>query len=225
MKIKLQIKGKPIVYACGECGHNFSKYAGDAIEYHKEFYRKNPRHQRVKGEFRGGKVTQKFHRARRRIVSGRMVLVSKYLKKNYSCLDVGAGAGTFAHKIKDKVNDVECTELDPSLISECKRLGFKSYSGDFSNLHFDKKFDIVFAWHVLEHVRNVKPFLDNMRDISRRLFILEIPVTNLRRKFDGHFHKFTHKSLEMCLNSSGFKIIETKSGIQKPAIFAVCEIC
>ena len=60
-----------------------------------------------------------------------MEYVLGFLDETYACLDIGAGAGTFALALDGEVGSVECTELTPALVTECERLGFKTYEEDF----------------------------------------------------------------------------------------------
>ena len=103
-------------------------------------------------------------------------MIDQYLNEKYSWLDVGAGAGTFAKHLQDKVDSIECTELDPSLINECRKLGFTTYEEDFLNLEISKKYDVVSAWHVLEHVENIESFLEKMSKLVLKHCIIEIPL-------------------------------------------------
>ena len=52
-----------------------------------------------------------FHITREKIVKNRIIKIQNYINDNHNCLDVGAGAGTFAKEIKQYVNSIECLEL------------------------------------------------------------------------------------------------------------------
>ena len=91
-------------------------------------------------------------------------------------MDIGAGAGTFASHLKDLVTEIECTELSQCLIDESRNLGFKTYDEDFLKIDFDRKYDMVSAWHVLEHVDNPEAFLAKTKELSNRYVVIEIPL-------------------------------------------------
>lgn len=216
---------EPECYRCDKCGHIYRTFDGDAIEYHSKFYRK--KFKRDKSEFdKDGKVNDRFHQARYNIVNSRVALLSSLLQPNDVCLDVGAGAGTFAKALLTKVKSVECTELDPKLIEECRRLGFTTYEKDFFEVNLpDKGYDWVFAWHVLEHVDNVKEFVSKMKRLSRNYVVVEIPTNRkVKVKFDGHYHLFSTKSLRQLFENCGLTPILQTEGIQSPSSLIIGQI-
>ena len=88
---------------------------------------------------------------------------------------------------------------------------------DFANNHFEK-FDITFSFHVLEHVYNIKGFIKNMFDITRKggLMILELPnedddlslLSDNYRKiihFPAHVSHFTKDMLSKLVEESGIE--------------------
>lgn len=219
-------------FKCTNCGHIYRKYTGDGIDYHTNVYRKKCG-LRESSEVVNGQITDKFHKNRHLIVTGRLKLINKYLNKSYNLLDVGAGAGTFAKIVQPFVNSVECTELSPILLKECDRLGFKTYNVDFSIVNFKTTFNIITIWHVLEHIENLSGFVKKIKEICNNIVIIEIPTltSKLCKKvrqlkppnefFDGHYHYFTIKSLKI-LFSDHFNIIEAhENGCQKPCLFMV----
>jgi len=220
-------------FECKSCGHIYRRYLGNEVEYHQNQYR-NIERRDVSEISDDGVVKPLFHEKRKEICERRVSLVSQYLSKVHSYLDIGAGAGTYIDTIRDKVGKIECTELDGSLIQECKRLGFRVYEESFLEIEFSSKYDVVSAWHVLEHVDDADRFLQKCSSITSEYCIIEVPLlvsisgTGRRRRlvdphagvYDGHAHYFTKKSFEI-MASKYFKIIELKEGVQSPALFAV----
>lgn len=224
------------VYECQVCSHIHRKFLGDSIEYHQQQYRKDER--RTSDEIsQTGEIKEKFHENRKGIVSKRMSFLQKYLKEEMECLDIGAGAGTFAKNLSNTCRSVECTELDPNLIKECQRLGFKTYSEDFLKISFEKKYDFVSAWHVLEHVEDIKSFVEKLKEVSRDLVCIEIPLLKAidgkgrerklyppnKGRYDGHTHYFCKESFE-ALTAESFEILELKEGVQTPALFCMMRV-
>ena len=225
------------IHKCEDCKHVFIEYEGDSIDFHAEQFRNVEKSSRDINEFdQQGNITDLFHQKRERIISKRMDYVKGLLDENYTCLDVGAGGGTFARELNREVKLVECTELTPVLIEECRTLGFKTYEEDFLQMKENKKYDIVFAWHVLEHVVDITSFKEKLKNLSKRYVILEVPLLTAlnglgrTRKlknpnthgFDGHAHYFTERSFK-ALFEKDFNIIEVKEGVQSPALFAILE--
>ena len=214
------------VFRCPDCEHVFRRPPGDQIEYHAETYRNQKVSHRTKGEFDGeGNVTGNFHKARKKIVEDRLKLVQQYLHKDFVCLDVGAGAGTFARIIEPHVKRVDCTELAPPLIVECQRLGFTTYAEDFLTLDINERYDIVFAWHVLEHVEDTNSFIKKMKELATKHLIIEIPINRRMRadhEYDGHVHYFSGTSFQTLLSNHHLAIHSVGEGVQNPALLAVC---
>ena len=225
------------VYKCVQCAHIYRDYQEDLIKYHQTQYRKGGSATRKENEIGpDGNITQEFHNQRKWIVEGRLKMIEKYLKPNFFCLDIGAGAGTFASEIGDKVNKVDCTELDAGLIAESRRLGFQTYSENYLTLDFDKQYDFISAWHVLEHIEDIRTFVEKTSNNTKKLLCIEVPLlislkgTGRRRsltspntpKYDGHVHYFTSESFRN-LFESHFEILDMKEGTQSPALFAILE--
>lgn len=222
-------------FKCELCEHIHRRYSGNATEYHKNQYRKIERRD-ISEINEKGEIQELFHTKRDNICKRRIAFVEEYLLESDECLDIGSGAGTYSNKLKKHVKNVQCTELDPSLIAECQRLGFEVYEEDFLKLQFKNRFDIVSAWHVLEHVDDVESFLGKCAQLTKRYCIIEVPLlqslsgTGRTRKlvdpsvgtYDGHAHYFNKTSFVQ-LAEKYFSIIEIKEGVQSPALFAVME--
>jgi len=212
---------KDFLWICTSCKHGYREFENNLIDYHKNEYRKN--FTRVRNEFdENGNVTQIFHDARKKIVEERLMIVKKYLNKNCTIVDIGSGAGTFAYTIKPFVKNIICLELDDALVKESNRLGFKTIQEDFITTNFTKTFDIVFAWHVLEHIENIHEFIKKCYKLSNEYVIIEVPTRRAaKQKFDGHVHYFNENSLSRLAHLHGFKIEKIQNGVQKPAILII----
>tara|TARA_R110002110_G_scaffold45817_4_gene139289 strand:+ start:383 stop:1123 length:741 start_codon:yes stop_codon:yes gene_type:complete len=226
------------VYQCKSCEHIYCDYKGDIVDYHVNMYRALTGPRRDKEEIdASGQVTELFHTKREDMVAKRMSFIENILTEDYECLDIGAGAGTFAKSLAKRVKTVECTELSANLLEECKRLGFKTYDEDILTLELEKKYDIVFAWHVLEHLEDIHAFVDKVRNLTKRYVVIEVPLLTAlngqgrRRRlkepnlgnFDGHAHYFSHRSFRLLFEEQ-FEILEIKEGVQSPALFALMEV-
>ena len=204
---------------CDSCGHGFRSYEGDPTEYHAIEYRK--RFKRVSNEITdNGMITPSFHRVRKSICKSRIKLLKGLLQPEFNCLDIGAGGGTFAKLLSKEVKNVDCTEVDPNVASEIEKLGLKVSVGDFMTMSFDNKYDIVFAWHVAEHIPDIQAFVEKAMAITTRYLVLEVPTNRkIKEYFDGHYHHFSLTSFRLCLKDP--RILWVREGIQSPSLLGV----
>jgi|TARA_R110000824_G_scaffold45808_2_gene132310 ubiquinone/menaquinone biosynthesis C-methylase UbiE len=197
---------------------------------------------RVSDEFDSqGRVTEKFHKARKRICVSRVGYIEEYITTVQTCLDVGAGAGTFAHRLERSHPelDIECLELDPMIVEECQRLGFHTYNKSFFENKFDKTYDVVFLWHVLEHVKDAHAFLSKAVTLADKYVILEVPLLQAMNgtgrirslkapnigNYDGHAHYFNKQSfIKLVEKIDHLEIIEIREGTQTPALFSALSV-
>ncbi len=93
-------------------------------------------------------------------------------------LDVGCGVGTFldiCKKNKWKVEGVDPSPKASKLIQS--KYGIKVYEGDFNKIKFNKKYDIITFWGVLEHVLNPIKTINKATNILNKngLIVFEVP--------------------------------------------------
>ena len=214
----------PHIYQCDSCRHVYRTPPVNPLEYHKEGYRKDPKNRRVKGEFDAhGRPTKAFHRARQKIVRDRIKIIKHYLSRKDSCLDVGAGGGTFALAVYPHVAGVDCLEVDPHLAAECRK-EFQTYESDIISPKTNGlTYDVIFMWHVLEHLQQPAAALHKISRMAQRMAFVEIPFGRpIPQRYDGHCHYFSSQSFEKIL--SPFNIVEIREGVQKPARLAILEV-
>tara|TARA_Y100000389_G_scaffold194822_1_gene225346 strand:+ start:152 stop:838 length:687 start_codon:yes stop_codon:yes gene_type:complete len=221
---------KKDTFKCSVCNHIFRNYKEDGIIYHSTIYRYTDKGRKGSNEIVDNNITEVFHKRRIPIVNKRYDFIKKYIDTGTTVIDIGGGAGTFANRIKSNVKSVDITEVNPMLVKECRRLGFKTYEGNIINYEF-KKYDIVTLWHVLEHIQDPIPFINKIKTMFRKYLIIEIPTLSSKENnkkrgfpppnncFDGHYHYFTYESLKNIFKD--FKIVECREGVQTPAIFMV----
>tara|TARA_R100000664_G_C2755370_1_gene143106 strand:+ start:2419 stop:3180 length:762 start_codon:yes stop_codon:yes gene_type:complete len=194
-------------HRCDNCNHIFVDYQEDGLDFHKNDWRK-----KQKG---GVNFDSSFHLFREGIVERRSEVVREYTegKNCKSLIDVGAGGGSFLLKLKQRwwdipLKNLEAQEISTHCINYLNGEGFKTHQGDFNEIEFKKQYDVVTAWHVLEHVKDVKTFAKQIDKITKKYFIVEVPMAsgsnggygrnpNTHEKgFNGHFHFFTEESMK-----------------------------
>ena len=216
-------------FKCVDCGHIYVNYEGDGLKYHKNEYRTKNFGTRVSNEINGGKFTSEFHKARKEICEKRVSKITNLIDENYNLLDIGSGGGTFVNMVKDKFANVDCQEISDVCIENLKDYGYKVYSGDFNSIEFGKKYDFVTCYHVLEHIKDIKGFLNRVNKVVDKYLVIEIPKCKREipkdfkeRGWDGHYHYFSENSLIKLFENS-FKILKLEEGVQTPAIHVIME--
>ncbi len=141
-----------------------------------------------------------------------------------SLLDVGCGGGGLvyaAHKL-----GWNAFGIDPSQVAV--ELGRKKWNldtivkADLTDFDSKQKFDVITAYHVLEHLYYPQQALDRIRNFLKPegLFVIQVPnfasvdlrvdinIWNTMTHLPFHTIHFTPKSLEALLESAGFTVIE-----------------
>lgn len=208
------------VHICGFCGHRYRPHEGDPLEFHDKTYRTT--HQRQKGEIDETGVTETFHKQRALIVARRVARIKKYLKPTDTVLDAGGGAGTFAAAIRGLVASVTVSEVNHQLLDACRELGLPTVESSIQNMPTDPVYDVVFAWHSLEHCEPLGPAADRLKALFRKYLIIEIPKERgAPPQFDGHYQFFSDESLQLLF--SDLVIRQYGDGVQAPARLVVFE--
>lgn len=148
-------------------------------------------------------------------------LINKYSSTPSSILDYGCGTGEFLNFQKKKGWDV--TGVEPSEIARAKAnilLGNKVY--EHSDLLEKKSFNIITLWHVLEHVHELNPTIQKLKDLLSPEGHLIIAVPN-PNSHDCHHYKnhwagydtprhlwhFSQDTMKLLMKLNGLTIVET----------------
>ena len=123
--------------------------------------------------------------------------------KYKTAIDIGSGEGKHAKILK--AAGLQVFQLD-------KYSDTAEYKVDFIEYKFDRKFDIVFCSHVIEHQRNVGNFLDKIFDIMSDdgLLIICAPKHHAENLIEGHLNCFFTSYFSQHLIHSGFDLKEGK---------------
>lgn len=104
-----------------------------------------------------------------------------FIGENSKVLDVGCGEGFFLERIIQEKNcDVTGLESNQKAIDKCTSKGITALKisiQDFSNENVEN-FDVVCLFQVLEHIVNVKDFLDSITNVMKKGSTLIIGVPN-----------------------------------------------
>ncbi|MBY8258203.1 class I SAM-dependent methyltransferase [Vibrio fluvialis] len=101
-------------------------------------------------------------------------------------IEIGAGNGTLInHLINRNISYKSLTAIEYSSFGvEClKKLGVEVYSKSVCDIQFDKTFDTIAMFQVLEHMDNINQTFDAIYNLSNQGANIHIAVPNKRTRF------------------------------------------
>ena len=156
--------------------------------------------------------------------------IASGLPEGASVLDVGCGRGHFLRYLRETRPDLRLSgvDLSPNAPSD----GIRYYQGDFLTTAFEERFDALVSLAVIEHVADVRGFVDRLRDLaepdgavtimtlneSSLLYALArtgqrvgVPLAFDRLYSRHHLHHFTRSSLRKLLEGRGFQVVSERT--------------
>lgn len=141
------------------------------------------------------------------------------LKKEGSILDFGCGTGEFLHAMQNSGWSI--TGVEPSDLARSKAVNLTKQH-IHNTLEVPNYFDVITAWHVVEHVPDLAETVLKLKSCLKKDGILFIAVPNFQSP-DGNSYKenwagfdvprhlwhFSKKSMNALLESAGLKLIDT----------------
>jgi len=149
-----------------------------------------------------------------------------------SVLDVGCSSGGFLHALTKRYpGDYEVlgTDISSAPLEYAKKMGIPVVKGDFLNHVFEKRFDAVTFWAVMEHLMEPRLFLEKTASILSPSGLCIILVPNLRSLavrllgakyryiLPEHINYFTSKTLEAFVKRD-FNIVSISSTHFNPIV-------
>lgn len=108
----------------------------------------------------------------------RLALMARH-RKSGTLLDVGAGIGQLLNHARTFYSAVYGTEISTSAIEIAKqKYGIDLIHGQLEELDFERTYDNIALFHILEHVPNPATFLRKCHDLLNPGGILTIAVPN-----------------------------------------------
>src|SRR5574344_230668 len=143
------------------------------------------------------------------------------LIEDKNILDFGCGPADFLAMANNLAKDVVGIELDLGLREHFEKENLKVFSSinDLAN----NKFDTIFMFPVLEHIKNPIELLENFKNILNKdgKVVIEVPnsddalLTLYKNKafseftyWSPHLFSYNEKSLKLLLKKAGFKVIK-----------------
>lgn len=204
------------VYKCNDCGVHFLYPYYDEIKlenYYNGIYRK----EYTQEDYYNKNQIKEFFDKSLPEAKKRVDRIKKYLKKEDKILEVGCSSGYFLHTIKNSVNSVYGTEWDERNASYCKNNNIQVKKNPEE---FNIKFNKIFMFHVLEHIKDPIHFLKKLKNClsDEGMLFIEVPnnedillsiydIPEFRDFYyqSAHIWYFNKKSLGILLNKSGYK--------------------
>lgn len=157
----------------------------------------------------------------------RVDMVSDYLRKKQSLLDIASGYGLFLkemEKLGYKVTGIEVSEerrKDSSKVTKAKILNINLLNDDSALGNFD----VITMFHVLEHIKDPVLFLKTAKKHLNKngKLIIEVPNSDdlLLRVSEGYRDFYWQRAHLLYLNRNSLKKIVKKVGLSVVDIFYV----
>jgi len=171
------------------------------------------------GDHRDWSNAEKHKKTNQDQVRRKMPFFKDYLKKNIDLLEIGCSSGFMLDAFKEK--GVNCIGVEPSgEFGDFLIQSGHSVVADISEIGFNKKFDIITHFFVLEHIRNPFEFLSQSYELLKDdgVIICEFPCANdpltsmysidAFEKFYwsiAHHYYYTPKSIQYILDKLKYK--------------------
>ncbi len=145
-------------------------------------------------------------------------LSRKHAVKNIC--EIGCGVGILSSKLGKNSFSVDAFDLDRHAVSLAKKYSknrnVNFFSRDVLKFKSNKKYDLVLAVEVLEHIKNDKKAISNIAGMLKPdgFLLITVPVNEeYRTDFDnrsGHVRRYNEINLINKLKKSNFQVLKTK---------------
>jgi SAM-dependent methyltransferase len=142
--------------------------------------------------------------------------IDKYDLKEKNILEIGCGSGEYLNIVKDYIKDSVGLEYSKELIKNKINSNLKIVQGFISNFKSKEKFSSFYSFSYMEHIPDIKNFLNSIKNNLNddAVGIIEVPnfnyilENNLFYEFiRDHLFYFTKDTLKRTLEINGFEVI------------------
>lgn len=138
-------------------------------------------------------------------------------------LDVGAANGFFLTICNEEGIEADGVEISQEAVNWAEKLGRKVTCSTIEDFKTDRKYEVISALDVLEHIPQPVEFIERVREllVEKGIFLINVPYEgSLSAKLAGkkwhallppeHWFYFNKKSLYRILENNGFEVIGSK---------------
>lgn len=121
-----------------------------------------------------------FEKRKKLIGENKYRQIIQYSVPKGRVLDIGCGVGEVIDVFKDHEWECDVVELNPAAINWLESRGHNVSKVHFEDYESDKKYDVIMAWGVVEHVLDPKGFLKKAFELLKPggIFVTEVPNGN-----------------------------------------------
>jgi 2-polyprenyl-3-methyl-5-hydroxy-6-metoxy-1,4-benzoquinol methylase len=209
------------IWQCADCTLRFTQDVPDEASigsyYQSEDYISHSNTQK-------GFINKAYQIVRSRTLKQKARLIKSYTKEKGTILDIGAGTGAFLNTMQQQGWNVSGIEPDAGAREHAKKLFDLQLQEPNTLKDFPpSNFDAITMWHVLEHVHQLHPYVERLKEMIKqdgRIFIAVPNYTSLDAQLYGnywagydvprHLYHFSPQSMHKLMELHGLKIIAKK---------------
>ncbi len=209
------------IFQCSDCTFKFTQNVPEQSEigayYASEEYISH-------SDTKEGLTNKLYHMARSYMLDSKKSLVEKHNSNDKILMDIGCGTGYFLDKMKSANWTVYGLETDPGARKFCKDKFDLEVKDTDVLFETDKdSVSVVTMWHVLEHVHQLKEYVNQIFNILKKDGTFVVAVPNCEsvdaEKYDAfwaawdvprHLYHFSPSSMKLLMENAGFELISKK---------------
>jgi len=145
-----------------------------------------------------------------------------YINRESICLEIGSGWGALAKAIEDNVG-CQVEGIEPSVLAAKtarEHYHLNIFNGDFDEFYsergWEKEYDFIFSYHVIEHLLDQNDFLQKVKKLLRedgKIFLALPDITNPDYPYEKFFHiehcyYYSPRTINLMLEKNGFQTIK-----------------
>lgn len=214
-------KEEYVVWQCSECTLRFTQDVPDEDSIGP--YYASPDYISHSNTSKG-LLNQLYQRVRRITLGQKAALIVRHTKEKGRLLDIGAGIGAFLSVMKKRGWEISGIEPDETARNKAKELFGIILDQPSALLGLrEHQYDAITLWHVLEHVHQLHPYVEQLKSLlaaEGKIFIAVPNYTsadaaayrNYWAAYDvpRHLYHFTPRSIAVLMKAHGLKVTEKK---------------